>query len=101
MENYLIYTGLILYLINYSIGWGLIFGWFKISVRAHQIIYTLLLINVIFALLFSDKLFSPGFSFGALSLLMLIILPFGKKGETYHKFVSSIGFLSYLLFLFS
>ena len=101
MEEYLIYTGLLLYIVNYFIGWGLIFGWFRISVRTHQVVYTLLIINVIFALLFSDKLFSPGFSFGALSLLMLIILPFGKKGETYHKFVSSIGFLSYLLFLFS
>lgn len=99
MGSFLLITGLVLYLINYSIGWALASGKVFISVRTHQIIYSLLIINVFFAMFFVD-LFSTGFTFGVVSLLMLLILPFGKKGGTYHKVVSTLGFLSYLLFIF-
>lgn len=99
MGSFLLITGLVLYLINYSIGWALVSGKVFISVRTHQIIYSLLIINVFFAMFFVD-LFSTGFTFGVVSLLMLLILPFGKKGGTYHKVVSTLGFLSYLLFIF-
>jgi hypothetical protein len=99
MGTILITTGLILYIINYSIGWMLNFGKSRISRKTHQIIYSLLIINVFFVLFFTD-LFSPGFTFGVISLLMLLILPFGKKGGTYHKMISTIGFLSYLVYIF-
>jgi hypothetical protein len=99
MGSILLITGLILYTLNYSIGWALASEKLSIQVRTHQIIYSLLIINVFFAMFFVD-LFSTGFVFGVISLLMLLILPFGKKGGTYHKVISTVGFLSYLLFIF-
>lgn len=99
MGSGLLYSGLVLYILNYSIGWGLNLNAISISRRTHQVIYSLLIINVFFLLFFID-LSSRGFIFALLSLMMLFILPFGKKGGTYHKITSTIGFLSYLLCVF-
>lgn len=99
MDNVLLITGLVLYTINYSIGLALNFNKVRITIRTHQVIYSLLIINVFFVMFFVD-LFSTGFVFGVISLIMLLILPFGKKGGTYHKVISTVGFLSYLLFIF-
>lgn len=98
MGSFFLISGLILYIINYSIGWALAFGKISISSRTHQIIYSLLIINVFFVLFFVD-MFSTGFVFGVISLITLLIMPFGKKGGAFHKAVSTVGFLSYLLFI--
>ncbi len=93
-------AGLILYIVNYYIGWTLNFGRRPVSKTAHQLIYPLLILTLIFVMLFAD-LESIGFSFAGFSLLMLFILPFGKKGSLYHKIVSTAGLILYLLFLIS
>jgi hypothetical protein len=93
-------AGLLLYIFNYYIGWTLNSGRRPLSKTAHQIIYALLFLTLIFVVLSAD-MESIAFSFAGFSLIMLIILPFGKKGSMYHKIVSTIGLILYLLFIIS
>jgi hypothetical protein len=88
-------SGLILYGINYVTGVGLKFGFIKISRRPHQVIYSLLIINIILLLLY----LGPGaekFYLYFFSLAFLLALPFGRKGGAYHIIVGTLGFLTWL-----
>ncbi len=100
MDSILAGFGLILYIINYYIGWALNFGKRPVSKNIHQLIYTLLILVLIFVMFFTD-MESMGFTFAGFSLGMMLILPFGKKGSMYHKIVSTLGLILYLLFIMS
>jgi len=93
----LLITGLIIYIINYAIGWLLHFKIISMTKRTHQIFFAAIIVNL-FVLLFYLDFLSAGFILCSLSLAMMLVLPFGKKGGIYHRIVSSTGFLFYLVF---
>ncbi len=104
ITNILTYSGLILYSVNYAIGWLLHFRIIKLTRRAHQVIYILLITNLILLLLIL-LLFTPGFLWNKfllylLSLALILALPFGKKGGMYHRIISTFGFLAYISAVF-
>jgi hypothetical protein len=98
MLHILLYTGLILFIINYSIGWSLHYGIIHIRKFTHQVIFSLILINLAF-LLFFLKTFSSDFYLCSVSLLLLSILPMGKKGGIYHRVVSSLSLVMYVVLI--
>lgn len=100
MVSILSILGLALYIVNYYIGWSLNSGTRPVSKNVHRVIYTLLILNLIFVVFFAD-MESMGFTFAGFSLGMMLILPFGKKGSMYHKIVSTLGLILYLLFIIS
>jgi len=98
IPDLLLITGLVLYITNYIIGFLLYFKKITMSKRTHQFFYVSIIINLI-ALLFFFKLFEHDFNHCSASLLMMLILPFGKKGGSYHIIVSTLGLLFYLILL--
>lgn len=98
MKEALLYSGAALYAVNYSVGWLLFFGVIKMKKSQHQLLFGLILANLLALIPFSAG------SGGTLALLltstaMMAILPFGKKGGAYHKAVSTAGLIAYLLML--
>jgi hypothetical protein len=91
--------GLVMYAVNYAVGWMLHFQIITMTKRVHQVIFGLLIITLT-ALLPSIEFLTQGFYLCALSLMMMLILPIGKKGGMYHRIVSTAGFVLYLI-LFS
>lgn len=93
------YAGLILYSVNYAIGWMLSSRKLAITKRSHQAIYSALI-----AVLAVNAYFSPGDIVGLglilTSLAMMLILPLGIKGGYYHRIVSSLGLILYIIFVF-
>lgn len=87
-------TGLILYSINYLTGWLLHFKFITITKLTHQVIYTMLIANLVLLLYFMNFL-SNKFLLYLLSFVFLLALPLGKKGGVYHRTVSSLGLLMY------
>lgn len=83
-------------MINYAIGWMLYAGKIKMRKRQHQLLYVSVIVLLIALLPFvadeSGSLIQVSFS-----LVMMAILPFGKKGSMYHIAVSSAGLLAYLM----
>ncbi|MCI0449228.1 MAG: hypothetical protein L0Y79_05485 [Chlorobi bacterium] len=65
--------------------------------RTHQIFFAAIIVNL-FGLLFYLDFLSAGFILCSISLAMMLVLPFGKKGGIYHRIVSSTGILIYLIF---
>jgi len=94
----LLISGLVLFTINYVTGWLLKFRLLSITKILHQIMFALLIINLLIILLFKVSGFY-NISLCVLSLLMLFILPFGKKGSGYHITVSTIGFILYVILI--
>ena len=88
-------SGLILYCVNYLTGWLLHFKVISITKLTHQVIYILLIANLVI-LLFFLKFLSGIFLFFMLSLIFLLALPLGRKGGVYHRAVSSAGLLVYI-----
>jgi hypothetical protein len=97
--NILIFSGLILYLVNYAIGWLLYFKRIRMTKRTHQIFYASIIFNLS-ALLFFAQIFSAAFFICLGSLVMMLILPFGKKGGKFHIFTSSTGLMLYGFFVY-
>lgn len=93
------YAGLILYSVNYAIGWMLLSRKLLITKRSHQAIYSALI-----AVLAVNAYFSLGDITGLglilTSLAMMLILPLGIKGGYYHRIVSSLGLILYIIFVF-
>lgn len=94
MKNGLLISGAAIYLTNYIIGWLLKLGFIKLSRNIHQGIFTLLLLDLT-VLLFFIQFVNTGSVLLVLSLFFLILLPFGKKGDTYHIVLSTAGILTY------
>jgi hypothetical protein len=93
--DYLFWSGLLIYLVNYSIGWLLYFKIISMTKRTHQIFYSLIIINLLLLLVFV-QFFSTRFFLVLASLLFMLILPLGKKGGVYHRVVSTVGLLCFL-----
>lgn len=93
------YAGLILYSVNYAIGWMLFSGKLAITKRSHQAIYSALIavlaVNVYLNLGDITRL-----GLILTSLAMMLILPLGIKGGYYHRIVSSLGLMLYIIFIF-
>lgn len=94
-----LWTCLIIYSTNYVIGWSLFFKLISINKRTHQILFAAIIINLVLIIFFL-KPFTLEFILCLVSLSMMIILPFGKKGDLFHKVISSTGFVLYII-LFS
>lgn len=89
---------LIIYLINYTIGWLLYLKIITMSKRTHQIFFAAIIINLL-VILFFQKLSLTGIIFCASSLATMLILPLGKKGGVYHRVVSTAGLLLFIAVL--
>jgi hypothetical protein len=85
-----------LYVINYAIGWMLYAGKIKMRKRQHQLLYVSVIVLLIALIPFiADE---PGtLILVSFSIVMMVILPFGKKGSMYHIVVSSAGLLAYVM----
>lgn len=99
MKTLFVYAGLIVYLLNYSIGWLLYFGRLRIGKREHQIVFALIFILLLILIPYHLSE-APKLMMLFASLLMMILLPFGKKGGIYHRVVSTLGFMFYLSIFF-
>lgn len=94
----LLYSGSVVYLINYIIGWLLHFKIISMSRITHRIFFAAIIINLVLILLFSKlNVFSAVTCL--LSLALMLILPFGRKGGIYHRVISTLGLLLYFLML--
>ena len=93
--EYFYISGLIIYLVNYIIGWLLYFKIISMNKSTHQVFYSLIIINLIL-LLVSLQFFSTRFLLVLVSLVLMFVLPFGKKGGVYHIMVSTVGVLCYI-----
>ena len=95
IRNYLYWSGLLIYAVNYSIGWLLYFKFISMTKRTHQVFYSLIIINLIL-LLFFIQFLSLRFFLTLASLVLMLILPLGKKGGMYHRIVSTAGLMCYI-----
>ena len=93
--EYLYASGLVIYLVNYAVGWLLYFKVISMNKSTHQVFYSLIIINLIL-LLVSLQFFSNRFLLVLASLVLMFILPFGKKGGVNHIIVSTAGILCYI-----
>jgi hypothetical protein len=93
--DYLYWSGLLIYLVNYAIGWLLYFKIITMKKRTHQIIYSLIIINLLL-LLFFMQFFSARFFLVLASLVFMLILPLGRKGGMYHRIVSTAGLVCFV-----
>jgi hypothetical protein len=91
----LIISGLLVFTYNYIIGWLVHFKIVTISKTHHQLIYAVLVLNLVILLIFLNFL-SNKFLLYSLSLLLLISLPIGEKGGIYHRIISTFAFFVYL-----
>ncbi len=98
LSEILLFTGAILYSLNYLIGWLLRLRRITMTKQAHQFLFAFLIINLAANLIFL-KWLSAGFFLCAASLVMMLILPFGRKGSLYHIAVSSAGLIIFSILL--
>lgn len=68
------------------------------SKRVHQILFVSIIINLLLILIFTD-LNSVSYILCGFSLSAMVLLPFGSKGGIYHRFVSTIGLILYILII--
>lgn len=88
-------SGLLIFIYNYIIGWLVHFKIVTISRIHHQVIYIILIANII-ALLFTLNFLSNKFLLYFLSLLLVLSLPLGEKGKSYHRIISTLALLAYI-----
>jgi hypothetical protein len=93
--EYLYWSGLLIYAVNYAIGWLLYFRIISMRKKTHQIFFSLIIINLI-ALLFFLQFFSARFFIVLTSLVCMLILPLGRNGGMYHRIVSTVGLLCFV-----
>jgi hypothetical protein len=97
VKEALIISGAAFFLFNYIIGWLLKLKLIGLPRKAHQGIFTLLLLNLSI-LLFFIYFLNAGSVLLISSILFLILLPFGKKGDIYHIVLSTAGIITYSIF---
>jgi|SRR4029453_611768 len=95
MLKTLLVSGLIIYSVNYVIGWLLYFKKITMTKRTHQVFFASIIINLIILLFFLQFL-SREFFLCTSSLAAMLILPLGKKGGVYHRITASAGLLLYV-----
>ncbi|MBE2217157.1 MAG: hypothetical protein IAE90_03065 [Ignavibacteria bacterium] len=98
LSRILLFTGAILYSLNYLIGWLLRGRKITMTKQAHQFLFALLIINLVTNLFFLSLL-SVAFFLCAASLVMMLVLPLGRKGSLYHIVVSTAGLIIYIALL--
>lgn len=98
LSQILLFTGAILYSLNYLIGWLLRSRKITLTKQAHQFLFAFLIINLVTNVIFL-KWLSAGFFLCAASLVMMLILPLGRKGSLYHIAVSTSGLVIYSILL--
>ncbi|MBL8016482.1 MAG: hypothetical protein JNK43_04365 [Ignavibacteria bacterium] len=98
LSQILLFTGAILYSLNYLIGWLLRSRKITMTKQAHQFLFAFLIINLVTNHIFL-KWLSAAFFLCSASLVMMLILPLGRKGSLYHIAVSSAGLIIYSLLL--
>lgn len=91
----LLITGLLFYIINYVIGLLLFYKKIFLPKRLHQLLFAAIIINLILILIF-ETLPAVNFLICSISLILMLILPAGKKGGRYHIIVSSSGLMFYV-----
>jgi hypothetical protein len=94
----LLISGLLIFSVNYITGWLLYAGKISIGKKIHQIMFMSVILNLIFILIFIKLPFYEKI-ICALSLLMMAILPFGKKGGRFHIIASSAGIIFFIILL--
>ncbi len=99
MREILLYAGAVLYAANYLTGWLLYLRKIKMGKRQHQILFISIFMVLIALMPF---MYGSGTAFVMLliSIIMMAVLPFGRKGGAYHILVSTIGLLSFTLIFF-
>jgi len=93
LENFFTYSALFFYLANYLVGWLLFTKVISMKKITHQVLFAAIIINltlILFVYNFSGHLL--------FSVLCMLVLPFGKKGGMYHRIVSSVGLLAYVIY---
>lgn len=88
----LLLTGLIIYIINYLIGWLLYFKIISMKKQTHQIFFAAIIILLLINIFFLE---GKQIYFCFASLMCMIALPFGRKGGLYHQALSSAGLILY------
>lgn len=91
----LILCGLIIYIINYIIGWLLHFRFFEMKKSTHQIFFAAIIINLVLIIIFV-RMEILSVLIICLSLLTMLLLPLGIKGGVYHRVLSSLGLFLYV-----
>jgi hypothetical protein len=76
-------------------GWLLHYKIIKLTRLPHQVMFSLLLLNLA-VLLFVAGFLSFNFILYFTVLLLLLLLPFGKKGGKYHIIISSAAMIVYI-----
>ncbi len=96
MKEILLYAGAVLYAANYITGWLLYFRRIRMGKRQHQILFGSILLVMIALIPF---MYGSGNAFVMLliSIIMMAVLPFGRKGGAYHIIVSTIGLISFAM----
>ena len=94
----LLISGLLIFSVNYITGWLLYTGKISIGRKIHQIMFVSVILNLALILIFT-KLPFYGKIICAISLLMMAILPFGKKGGRFHIIASSAGIIFFIILL--
>ncbi len=96
MKEILLYAGAVLYAANYLTGWLLYFRLIRMGKRQHQILFGSILLVMIALIPF---MYGSGSAFVMLliSIIMMAVLPFGRKGGAYHIIVSTIGLISFAM----
>ncbi len=93
-------SGVLVYLINYLIGWALHYRKISMKKITHQAIFIAIILNLTM-ILFYLPLLSAQFILCLTSLLTMLALPFGKKGGIYHRITASLGIALYVIMFFS
>lgn len=99
MLKVLTISGLLLYTVNYVIGWLLFFKKISISKKTHQVFFISIIINLALILFFL-KFPTLQFALCSASLVMMLILPFGRKGGIYHRITGTLGVMLYIICVF-
>ncbi|MCY7361660.1 MAG: hypothetical protein LH629_06265 [Ignavibacteria bacterium] len=93
----LLYTGLIIFISNYLIGWLLYFEIITMQRMVHQIFFFSIIINLILVLIFVNNSIWE-YLLCTFSLISILILPFGKSNrDLFHRFFSSTGMIFYFI----
>jgi hypothetical protein len=98
LSHIMLFTGAVLYSLNYLIGWLLLRRKITMTKQAHQFLFVFLIINLVTNIIFL-KWLSAAFFLCSSSLVMMLILPLGRKGSFYHIAVSSAGLIIYSILL--
>lgn len=99
MKEIILFAGLLLYVVNYVVGWMLYAGKIRMRKKQHQLLYVSVIVLLIALIPFvNDE--SGALILVSFSIMMMAILPFGKKGSMYHISVSTAGLLTYVMLFF-